>query len=245
VRLHGQEAFILIHIENQSKHESDFPKRMFHYFALLHKKHDLPVFPIAIFSYERPLTPATDTYSIELFRLPILRFHFQTIQLNRLNWRDFLCRPNPVASALMAKMKIAPDDRPRVKLECPRMMLTLKYDPARTELISRFMNSYLRLTAAEAVVYTQDVEILYPQQKETFMRYHNEWEREGSIKERIKVIGKLLRRRLGDIPPGVQEQIGLLTDDQVDSFIDAMEGFREMADAQAWLSKIEYQEPVW
>ena len=45
----------------------------------------------------------------------VLEFNYQVIQLNRLNWRDFLDKPNPVASALMAKMDIAPKDRPKVK----------------------------------------------------------------------------------------------------------------------------------
>ena len=33
----------------------------------------------------------------------MLDFRFTVIQLNRLNWRDFARRPNPVAAALMAK----------------------------------------------------------------------------------------------------------------------------------------------
>ena len=56
----------------------------------------------------------------------------------------------------MTKMSIAPEDRPRVKLECLRMVATLKLDPARSQLIGMFMNSYLKLTAAEAIVYNQD-----------------------------------------------------------------------------------------
>jgi len=47
----------------------------------------------------------------------VLDFSFQAIQLNRLNWRDYLRQANPVASALMAKMNIASADRPRVMLE--------------------------------------------------------------------------------------------------------------------------------
>jgi hypothetical protein len=115
MRIHGQETYILIHVENQATYQSDFPKRMFSYFALLLKKFDLPVIPIAIFSFDRPLTPVADTYSVDLFGLNILRFQFQTIQLNRLSWREFLARPNPVASALMSKMSIAPGDRPRAE----------------------------------------------------------------------------------------------------------------------------------
>jgi hypothetical protein len=49
VRLLGAEAFILVHVENQSTHQADFPRRMFRYFSLIHSKFGLPVFPIAVF----------------------------------------------------------------------------------------------------------------------------------------------------------------------------------------------------
>ena len=66
VRLRGREMYILIHIENQATWRADFPRRMFEYFALLLKKLGLPIYPIAIFSYDsRPLTPAADRFEIE------------------------------------------------------------------------------------------------------------------------------------------------------------------------------------
>jgi hypothetical protein len=60
-----------------------------------------------------------------------MEFHFRVIQLNRLDWRDFLRRENPVAAALMAKIKMQPGERKRVKYECLRLMATLRIDPAR------------------------------------------------------------------------------------------------------------------
>jgi hypothetical protein len=54
-----------------------------------------------------------------------------------------------VAAALMSKMKIAKQGRPKVKAECLRLMVTLKLDPAKTRLISKFVDSYLRLDAKE------------------------------------------------------------------------------------------------
>ncbi len=62
----------------------------------------------------------------------------------------------------MAKMHIAPEDRPRVKLECLRMLATLKLDKARSALIGTFMDSYLKLTAAEMVVYNRELAATAP-----------------------------------------------------------------------------------
>ena len=56
--------------------------------------------------------------------LTVVEFRYTTLQLNRLNWSDYLDKPNPVASALMARMKIRKRDQwrltaPRVALESP------------------------------------------------------------------------------------------------------------------------------
>lgn len=72
----------------------------------------------------------------------ILQFNYDVIQLNRLNWRYFVQQQNPVASALMAKMNIAPEERRQVKLECLRLMATLRLDRAKMQLISGFVDTY-------------------------------------------------------------------------------------------------------
>jgi hypothetical protein len=46
-------------------------------------------------------------------------------------------------------MEIEPADRPRIKVECLRMIANLKLDKARTFLISGFINNYLRLNPIE------------------------------------------------------------------------------------------------
>ena len=124
---------------------------MFHYFARVHEKYALPVYPIAIFSFDKPQRQEPHTYRVEFRDWSVLEFNYRVIQLNRLNWRDFLEQPNSVASVLMAKMKIAPQDRPKVKAECLRLLATLSLDPARMQLISGFVDTYLRLNAAESV----------------------------------------------------------------------------------------------
>src|ERR1700722_13211942 len=50
----GTDSCFLIHTETQAQSQADFPKRMFVYFARLHEKHQLPVYPIVLFSYGKP-----------------------------------------------------------------------------------------------------------------------------------------------------------------------------------------------
>jgi len=60
----GKRAFFLIHVENQASRKKGFPRRMFHYFARLDEKFGLPIFPVAIFSFDRPLRPEPDRYIV-------------------------------------------------------------------------------------------------------------------------------------------------------------------------------------
>ncbi len=59
----------------------------------------------------------------------------------------------------MAKMKMAPKDRPKVKLECLRLLASLKLDPARATLIGVFIESYLKLTAQEMKQYERSCRV--------------------------------------------------------------------------------------
>ncbi len=64
VRFRDQDAFFLIHVENQASTRPNFPRRMFRYFAWLHEKYDLPVYPIALLSYDAPQRPEPDQYQV-------------------------------------------------------------------------------------------------------------------------------------------------------------------------------------
>ncbi|MGI0495584.1 hypothetical protein ACN4EG_27725 [Alkalinema pantanalense CENA528] len=132
-----------------------------------------------LFSYEQPKEAAQNQYSVEFPNLKVLEFNFASIQLNRLNWRDFLNRPNPVAAALMAKMAIEERDRPKVKAECLRLLVTLKLNPAKSQLISQFVDSYLRLNAQEEKRFQAEIDKLEVREKEAIMETMTSWEEKG------------------------------------------------------------------
>ncbi len=241
----GKPAFFLIHVENQASPEKEFPRRMFRYFARLHEKYGLPVFPVAIFSFDRPLRPEPDRYRVAFPEFRVLDFVFRAIQLNQLDWRDFVRKPNPVASALMSKMRIAPGDRPRVKLECLRMLATLKLDIARSTLIGAFMANYLKLTSAETAVYNRMLQTVAPKERKVVMQLTNEWIEQGVQKglhqgrqegARDLVI-RLLKRRFGNLPAKLAKEVNRLDDATMFELGDALFDFEEPADAQRWLAQ--------
>ena len=236
-RLQGEDAFFLIHVENQSKAQTDFPKRMFRYFARLTEKYDLPVYPIVVFSYDAPRRPEPNRFTVAFPGETVLQFKYQVIQLNRLPWRRFVRQENPVASALMAKMKMSVKDRPKVKAECLRLLATLRLDPARTKLISGFVDSYLKLTGEEMKQFERTVETFTPTEKAATMEITTSWEQRGITRGKEGLVLRLLRRRVGPVPERLTDRLNTLTASQLDDLGEALLDFQTPADLQQWLDQ--------
>ena len=198
VKLAGEDATILIHLEPQSTSQTFFPQRLFFYFARLHQKHLKPIYPIAVFSYDKPKKVAKTTYTVGFPHLKVLEFNFAAIQLNQLDWRDYIDRANPVAAALMSKMKIAKTDRPKVKAECLRLLVTLKLDPAKSRLISKFVDSYLRLDVKEEQMFRAEIDRMGINQKEEIMQTMTSWEEKGMEKGLEKATQSIALNMLKD-----------------------------------------------
>src|SRR5436190_16307682 len=104
-----KDAFCIMMTESQAQAQQNFPRRMFWYFAVLDHRYELPVYPIALFSHSST-KPEADHYDVNFEDGDVLRFRFRTVQLSRLNWRDFLRHENPVACALMTKMGMTAEE---------------------------------------------------------------------------------------------------------------------------------------
>ena len=232
-RLADTDAFFLIHVENQATRQPEFGQRMFRYFARLHEKYNLPVYPVALFSYDRPRLREPDHYEVKFPDRRVLLFRYRVIQLNRLNWRDFLRKPSPVAAALMTKMKIAPTDRQRLMLECLRMIVTLKLDLARSALIRNFMMSYLRLTREEEVVYNRQLSALESTEKRPIVELMDVF----TARRFRNGIVLALEHRFGTVPPQTREGIENLPAESLEGIFVALLDFKGIADADAWMAQ--------
>ena len=179
VKFRGKESFFLIHLEAQESSRQWFNRRMFTYFARFHEKFVLPIYPIVIFSYSKPKREAISQYVVDFPDFKVLEFNYQVVQLNRLNWRDFLNQPNPVASALMAKMNIANKERAKVKAECLRLLITLKLNPAKMQLISGFIDTYLNLNPVEEIQFQEEISTFSQPVQEGVMQITTSWMRQG------------------------------------------------------------------
>jgi hypothetical protein len=227
-----QNYSFLVHIENQASNDTEFNRRLFRYFCSLFLKYDHPVYPIVVFSYDSPQRLDRSSFIIDFPDKQVLNFDYEIVQLNRLNWRDFLQQQNPVAAALMAKMKIDQRDRPKVKAECLRLMVTLKLDSARMYLISGFVDTYLDLNSQEEVIFQSELSTINLEEQKQIMEITTSWERKGQS----NTIIRQLNRKLGTLPSAISKKIESLQPNQLDALTEDLLDFQSLDDLNQWLS---------
>jgi len=240
-RFKGKDSCFVIHVENQAYAQTKFERRMFSYFSRLHDLYDLPVYPIVVFSFDEPYKAQKNKYVVEFDGDTVMQFKFTSIQLNRLDWADFVKRKNPVAAALMAKMRIPKKERAKVKAECLRLLVNLKLDAARTSLISGFVDSYLQLNASEKRDFDEEMSKMGLEEKEEVMEIVTSWMEEGierglkqgidlMLEREVKMAARMLGRQIGALSPDVISDIGNLSAKQIEQLFDTLLDFNTEAD---------------
>jgi predicted transposase YdaD len=239
-----QNYSFLIHVENQATNKPEFNRRMFRYFCSLFLKFDRPIYPIVVFCYDSPKRLDKSSFAINFPDKQVLHFDYEILQLNRLNWRDFLQQKNPVAAALMAKMKIEIKDRPTVKAQCLRLLVTLKLAPAKMQLISGFVDTYLNLDRDEETLFQSKLSTMELQEREQIMQITTSWEQkglvrgreEGRLEEKRAITLRLLNRKLGNLPEEIATQIESLEPSKLDTLTEDLLDFQTLDDLERWLS---------
>ena len=227
---------VVVNCEHQSSSEPDFQRRLFFYFAQLHRKYLQPVYPIALFSFDKPYRAERDAYQVKVPGFKVMDFNFLTIQLNQLDWKAFLTQRNPVAAALMSKMKIDPADRPRVKVECLRMIANLKLDKARTFQLSGFIDNYLRLNPVEEQQFQVELDtIKLPQEREKIMEITTSWMEQGQESATRSLVVKQLTRKLGNLSPELLAKVSSLNLERVEALAEDLLDFKQVGDLERWL----------
>jgi Domain of unknown function (DUF4351) len=144
-------------------------------------------------------------------------------------------------AALMAKMKIDPGDRPKVKVACLRAIANLKLDPAKTFLLSGFIDNYLRLSLVEEQQFQVEIDkIELPTEREDVMEITTSWMEKGIVEgrelgERALVI-KLLTRKLRNISPEIVERVNGLNLERLEVLAEDLLDFTSLVDLEAWIS---------
>lgn len=253
VRLRSSQGYILVHVEHQSRRERRIGLRLLSYASMLMEQTGLPVFPILVTSYDRPSTTEPESFVVDLLGRRVVDFRYRVVQLNRLDWRDYLQAKNPAATALMARMRIEPNDRIRVKAQVLRLILTMRLSRPKMSLIASFVDRYLALTAEEDLAMRRELATVLPMKlKEEASELMTSWERrgleqgleqglekgreEGRREERIAIVRHQLERRFGRLPQATLRRISRLSGTQLQRLTIALLDFGSAADLRSWLT---------
>lgn len=209
-RLKDEPGLILVHVEPQAYVQKNFNRRMFIYFSRLYEKYRRKILPLVVFSYDR-VRNEPDSFELGFPFLNVLNFRFYKLELKKLNWREYIKSDNPVAAALLSKMGFNPEEKVKVKLEFMRMLVRMKLDPARMELLAGFFETYLKLNREEEEQYNWELGTLDLKEVDIIMQITTSWHEkgraEGNIEARREVIRKYLDRRFGKKSAGLQEKV--------------------------------------
>lgn len=179
----GIDGFILIHFEPMASREATFHERMFIYFSRLFERHrnvHKLLIPIAIFTGKGK----RDHPNKLVMSIPdheILRFQFLKVELANQHWRKFIDSDNPVAAALLAKMRYNKKESREVRAAYLRMLLRLrkKLDQAQLALVMSVADLYFKPDLGQDEQLLRQLREEFPEEGESIMKLMPAWSREG------------------------------------------------------------------
>jgi predicted transposase YdaD len=134
-----------------------------------------------------------------------------------------------------------------VKVECLRLLATLRLDPAKSQLISGFVDTYLKLNIQEEQAFQLEVGTLEETEQEGVMQIVTSWMEQGIIEgeqrgraegrteEGRSLVLRLLARRVGTVPASVEAQVQALDLPQIEALGEALLDFVQLSDLTDWL----------
>lgn len=241
-RLKDEPGIVLVHVENQARTQSDFAERMFVYFSRLYQEHRCRILPIAVFSYPE-IRDEPDQFKLEFPFMPVLDFHFLTLELKKHNWRNYIRSNNPAAAALLSKMGYENQERVQVKLEFLRMLVNMELDPARMTLLTGFFETYLRLNETEERKLEEEMGKMDEKEVVKMIELTTSWEEKGRSKGRIEgkiegqasILIKQMKKKYNDFPLEIENQVRSLSEEKLEQLAEAIFDLKTIEDLRAFL----------
>jgi signal transduction histidine kinase len=246
-RRDGLPAWVFVHIEVQSQHDSDFTSRMFRYHARIFDRERIPVVSLAVLGDDDP-TWEPDRFGYALWGCT-LALSFPTVKLLRLDADALATMRNPFATLTLIhrdaqETRGNPAARLQRKLTRFRALLRLGYTAYELRVLIRVMDHLLRIAPDlldEARARMKQIE-----QEETGMTTlisdieafgRAEGREEGQIQERKAIVLRLLTRKLGPLDEVLSDRVTALTPEALLDLSDALLDFTAPPDLRTWLDQ--------
>ncbi|BAM51863.1 DUF4351 domain-containing protein [Synechocystis sp. PCC 6803] len=121
-----------------------------------------------------------------------------------------------------------------------RLLVTLKLDPARMQLISGFVDTYLTLNQAEETIFKEAIAEFSPLEQEDVMQLTTSWMLQG-IEQGIErgqksLLLKQIRHRFGELNAVNLSRIDILTVPQLEQLGEVLLDCSDFAELEQWLA---------
>jgi hypothetical protein len=261
----GEATCFLIHLEHQAQRDLELAWRLLIYMGLDRLEYGMPVYPVAVLSYDETSPENLCPLTAEFPNKRILQFDFDVLDLKRLKAREFVARQNIAALALAARMRIQPEEKMRIVRDFFISLASTEAGDAEKELVSGFFSAYQPLTRKEGLQLNRQLGKLEAETKEKVMRLTNpfielgiqkgmregmregrregirEGRREGALVGRrageVDLVLRLIQRRVGILPLSQKKAIRKLALEKIEALGESLLEFESRADLSRWLKQ--------
>ncbi|MEZ4605285.1 MAG: DUF4351 domain-containing protein [Deinococcales bacterium] len=126
-------------------------------------------------------------------------------------------------------------------LSLKQITIWFNLTPAKTRLLSGFIDTYLRLNLTEQLTFERDLEALVPARKEKIVELTNSWEQKGIIigieLGKIDLLMRQLKRKFKHIGVVEEELIQGLKVSELDDLAEVLLDLKDYSELQAYLAK--------
>lgn len=180
-----------------------------------------------------------------------LRFNLHAVHLRRVDWRKLSGIHNAVALALLgvagSRLQVA-EERVQVAIAFYRGLLQTVAEPQDRQLLTGFFEAYMHLSGEERLQVLHCLESLGSKEAEAVEQIwtplHEEGFQEGLAKGEargiargyVEVVLRLVRKRLGELPPEVESSVRALPSAMVLDLADAVLDIQTTDQLRAWLA---------
>ena len=227
-RVMWEEQEYLFHIEFQTEHRADMPERLFVYSALLTKQTGLPVITLVVYLARRE-APLPSAYQVQVGNVVLNRFEYPVVKL--WEYADEIAAGRwPELAPLLVTLVKEPDE---AVLARERELILREEDRYRqADLLACAVTIGARYFDKEFLwkFFREEVEMM---REATFI---DEWLEEkleqglqqglqqgfqqGKRQTQQRLLLRILRHRFGEVPLRLEERLGVLTAEQLETLTD-------------------------
>lgn len=224
----GGPELVLVHVEVQAEPKSDFPRRMFEYYALLRLHYGLPVFPIALYLRRGPRSRLAE-YREALFGQELLLFRYHSVALARLPAEEYV-GTSPLGAALSALMSREDNrDRARLRISMLERVVRSELDEALKYLLVNVIETYFELSGEDAERYrrllarkeyraVQELELTWADK--LVEKGRKEGREAGVVEGLRRTLLRQLTAKFGELDHKVTERVRSMSEVDLESVLD-------------------------